>query len=72
MPETAAPDVSTTIATAYKADGRAIDLGRGVQAGELAADTVVQVPPDFLKSHRGKALQRQVIRGVFGMLPKRL
>jgi hypothetical protein len=27
---------------------------------------------DFLRSRQGKALQRQVLRGVFGMLRKRL
>ena len=27
---------------------------------------------DFLNSRQGKAVQREVIRGVFGMLPKRL
>jgi uncharacterized protein len=27
---------------------------------------------DFLKSRQGKAIQRQVMRGVFGMLKKRL
>jgi hypothetical protein len=27
---------------------------------------------DFLNSRQGKALQRQVVRGVFGMLRKRL
>ncbi len=40
-----------TIAQAYAAEGAAIDLGRGVHDGKLAADAVVQVPLSMMNRH---------------------
>ena len=69
-----------TIAEAYAVEGAAIELGASVHAGadpkalkraarrERSGDAVT----DFLGSHQGKAPQRQVVRGIFGMLRKGL
>ena len=40
-----------TIATAYAADGPAIDLGRGVHEGQLVAEAVVQIPLRMMNRH---------------------
>jgi DNA double-strand break repair helicase HerA and related ATPase len=89
MPETAAPDFSTTIAsesareklaarTAAAAEGTPTPVAtppaptREHKEAGKAAGGGAEVVADFLKSRQGKALQRQVIRGVFGMLRKRL
>ena len=44
-------DFGQTIAAAYAADGPAIDLGRGVHEGELAAEAVVQIPLRMMNRH---------------------
>jgi DNA double-strand break repair helicase HerA and related ATPase len=44
----------------------------GEIAGGGAAGGGVEAVGDFLKSRAGKRLQKQVMRGVFGMLKKRL
>ena len=40
-----------TIADAYATDGPAVDLGRGVHDGKLAAEAVVQVPLRMMNRH---------------------
>ena len=40
-----------TIADAYAVEGPAIDLGRGVHEGKLAAEAVVQVPLRMMNRH---------------------
>ena len=42
--------------------------GEGARAGRVDRREV----GEFLNSRQGKALQKQVVRGVFGMLKKRL
>jgi DNA helicase HerA-like ATPase len=44
-------DFGQTIAAAYAVEGTAIDLGRGVNAGALAPDAVVQVPLRMMNRH---------------------
>jgi uncharacterized protein len=72
-------DFAATISAGYAVEGPAIDLGRGMHEGELVADAV-RVPLRMMNRHglvagatgTGKTLQREVLRGVFGMLKKRL
>jgi len=40
-----------TIAAAYAAEGAALDLGRGVHEGAVAADAAVRVPLAMLNRH---------------------
>jgi hypothetical protein len=56
-----------TVADAYRFEGDSIELGRGVHDGK-----VVEKAVDFLGSREGKPVQREIIRGVFGLLRKRL
>jgi uncharacterized protein len=44
-------DFGKTIADAYATDGPAVDLGRGVHDGKLAAEAVVQVPLRMMNRH---------------------
>ena len=44
-------DFTATISEAYATEGAAIDLGRGVHDGELAADAVVRVPLRMMNRH---------------------
>jgi DNA helicase HerA-like ATPase len=44
-------DFGPTIATAYAVEGTAIELGRGVHDGALAAEAVVQVPLKMMNRH---------------------
>jgi hypothetical protein len=44
-------DFAATIAEPYSTEGAAIDLGRGVQNGELAPDAVVRVPLRMMNRH---------------------
>jgi DNA helicase HerA-like ATPase len=45
------PDFGSTIAAAYHAEGRTIDLGRGVHDGAVAGDAVVQIPLKMMNRH---------------------
>ena len=44
-------DFNTTITEAYRTEGAAIDLGRGVHDGELAPEAVVQIPLRMMNRH---------------------
>jgi len=44
-------EFSDAIAAAYKADGPAIDLGRGLHDGKVEQDAVVQVPLSMMNRH---------------------
>ena len=44
-------DFEATISDAYKTSGAAIDLGRGVHDGAVAADAVVQIPLSMMNRH---------------------
>jgi DNA helicase HerA-like ATPase len=44
-------DFGQTIAAAYAVEGAAVDLGRGVNAGALAPDAVVQAPLRMMNRH---------------------
>ena len=44
-------DFGATIETAYKVDGPAVDLGRGVHDGAVVAEAVVQVPLSMMNRH---------------------
>ena len=44
-------DFGATIQAAYKVDGAAIDLGRGVHEGAVASEAVVQVPLAMMNRH---------------------
>jgi len=66
----ATTDPAQLLRDAYAVDGPAADLGRAVLGGAVKPD--VPILGDFLQSRQGKALQREVLRGVFGMLRKRL
>lgn len=46
-----APDFETTIAQAYAAKGDAIELGKGVHDGVVAATAVVQIPLRMMTRH---------------------
>jgi hypothetical protein len=52
-------DFGKTIADAYQTTGAAIELGQGVHDGQLVHQVEVRV-------------QREVVRGVFGLLKKRI
>ena len=45
------PDFSSTIAAAYRVEGAAIDLGRGVHDGKLEPAAVVRVPLSMMNRH---------------------
>lgn len=44
-------DFGATIEAAYKVDGAAVDLGRGVHDGAVVAEAVVQVPLSMMNRH---------------------
>src|SRR3954449_5944223 len=45
------PEFGATIAAAYKSDGAALDLGRGVHDGKLVQEAVVQLPLAMVNRH---------------------
>jgi len=49
----------------------ALDLSRGVYEGKVVAAAATRLT-DFVASGQGKAVQREVTRGMFGLLRKRL
>jgi hypothetical protein len=63
-------DFGASIGQAYATDGAVIDLGRGLHEGALSPEAVVRLPLATM-NRQGKAMQREVMRGVFGMLRKR-
>jgi hypothetical protein len=76
-------DFGKEIAAAYATTGASIEVGKGVFDGKVVTEADVRDPAkateggtdalgDFLGSRQGKALQREVVRGVFGLLRKRL
>jgi hypothetical protein len=65
-------EFANAIAEAYTLEGDAIELGLGVHAGKLHERAAVRLPPAMLTSRQGKTIQREVIRGVFGLPRKRL
>ena len=44
-------DFAKTITAAYKAEGAAISLGRGVHGGTVHQDAIVQVPLSMMSRH---------------------
>src|SRR3954468_13265383 len=44
-------DFAAAIASAYKSEGQALDLGRGVHDGKVAPEAVVQVPLSMVNRH---------------------
>jgi DNA helicase HerA-like ATPase len=44
-------DFGSTIAAAYKVEGAALDLGRGVHGGAVAPEAVVQIPLAMMNRH---------------------
>jgi len=61
----------TAIAEAYVFEREALDLSRGVYEGKVVAAAATRLT-DFVASGQGKAVQREVTRGMFGLLRKRL
>jgi DNA helicase HerA-like ATPase len=53
MAKTKAPkrDFETTIAEAYKAQGKTLELGKGIREGKVAPTAVVQVPMRMMNRH---------------------
>jgi len=53
MAKTKAPkqDFETTIAEAYKAQGKTLELGKGMLDGKVASTAVVQVPLRMTNRH---------------------
>jgi len=67
-----APDCEVVVLTASGTEENLLAAIRGGAAGYLLKTESPERIADFLGSRQGKALQKQVMRGVFGMLKKRM